>query len=64
MVIKKFTWFMKSRKKHATVRGVDEHEGFVSREWTDLKGNLCYNFWDIDAEHPRTMVNGKVSKAW
>ena len=32
-------------------------------KWTDLKGNLCHNFWDIDAEHPRTMVNGKVSKA-
>ena len=62
MVIKKFTWFMKSRKKHATVRGVDEHEGFVSRQWIDLKGNSCYNFWDIDAEHPRTMVNGKVGE--
>ena len=38
---------MKSRKKHAfTCRGVDEHEGFVSRQWTDLNGNPCYNFWD------------------
>ena len=54
---------MKSRKKHATCRGVDEHDGFVSREWTDLNGNSCYNFWDIDAEHPRTMVNGKVGQA-
>ena len=39
MSIKKFTWFMKSRQKHATCRGVDEHEGFVSRQWTDLNGN-------------------------
>jgi len=62
-IIKKFTWFMKSRKKHATCRGVDEHEGFVSRQWIDLKGNSCYNFWDIDADHPRTMVNGKVGKS-
>ena len=63
MSIKYFTWFMKSRKKHATCRGVDEHDGFVSREWTDLNGNSCYNFWDIDAEHPRTAVNYKVRKA-
>ena len=60
MTIKNFTWFMKSRKKHATVRGVDEHEDFVSRQWKDKNGNTCYNFWDIDAHHPRTMVNGKV----
>ncbi len=49
---------MKSRGKFATCRGVDEHEyedkwsgqfkTFVSRQWTDLKGNPCYNFWDID----------------
>ena len=63
MSIQKYTWFMKSRKKHATCRGVDEHEGFVSKEWTDKNGNSCYNFWDIDAQHPRTMVNGKVGQA-
>ena len=60
MNIKYFTWFMKSRKKVDTVRGVDEHEDFKSRQWTDQKGNACYNFWDIDAEHPRTAVNCKV----
>jgi len=51
---------MKSRKKVDTVRGVDIHEDFKSRQWTDQKGNACYNFWDIDAEHPRTAVNCKV----
>jgi hypothetical protein len=60
MTIKYFTWFMKSRKKVDTVRGVDIHEDFKSRQWTDQKGNACYNFWDIDAEHPRTAVNCKV----
>ena len=49
MTIKYFTWFMKSRKKIDTVRGVDEHENFKSRQWTDKNGNPCYNFWDIDA---------------
>ena len=63
MSIKYFTWFMKSRNKVDTVRGVDEHENFKSKQWTDLNGNPCYNFWDIDAEHPRTAVNYKVSKA-
>jgi len=54
---------MKSRKKIDTVRGVDEHEDFKSRQWEDQKGNPCYNFWDIDAEHPRTAVNYSVRKA-
>ena len=63
MSIKYFTWFMKSRKKIDTVRGVDEHEDFKSRQWEDKKGNSCYNFWDIDAEHPRTAVNYTVRKA-
>ena len=71
--IKYFSWFMKSRNKFATCRGVDEYEyedkwsgqfkTFVSRQWTDLKGNPCYNFWDIDSEHPRTAVNYSVRKA-
>jgi hypothetical protein len=61
--IKYFTWFMKSRNKIDTVRGVDEHDNFKSRQWTDLKGNPCYNFWDLDAEHPRTAVNYSVRKA-
>ena len=50
---------MKSRKKHATCRGVDEHDNFKSKQWEDKNGNPCYNFWDIDAEHPRTAVNYK-----
>ena len=64
---------MKSRNKIDTVRGVDEHDTydnatgdfitFKSKQWTDLKGNPCYNFWDIDAEHPRTAVNYTVRKA-
>ena len=32
-------------------------------KWTDQKGNPCYNFWDIDSEHPRTAVNYSVRKA-
>ena len=63
MIIKYYTWFMKSRGKIDTIRGVDEHEGFVARQWTDRNGNDCRNFFDINAKHPRTMVNGKVSKA-
>jgi len=54
---------MKSRKKIDTVRGIDEHENFKSRQWEDKQGNPCYNFWDIDAEHPRTAVNYTVRKA-
>ena len=63
MSIKHFTWYMKSRSKVDTIRGVDEHEEFKSRQWTDQKGNPCYNFWDIDADHPRTAVNYSVRKA-
>ena len=54
---------MKSRGKVDTVRGVDQHEDFKSRQWTDQKGNACYNFWDIDAQHPRTAVNCKWRNA-
>mgnify|MGYP006996890260 CR=1 FL=1 len=50
---------MKSRGKVDTVRGVDQHDSFKSRQWTDKNGNECYNFWDIDAQHPRTAVNCK-----
>jgi hypothetical protein len=63
MTIKYFTWYMKSREKVDTVRGVDEHENFKSKQWEDKNGNPCYNFWDIDAEHPRTAVNYTVRKA-
>jgi hypothetical protein len=51
---------MKSRQKIDTVRGVDEHENFKSRQWTDRKGDPCYNFWAIDEGHPITAVNYKV----
>ena len=60
---KYFTWYVKSRNKVCTFLGADEHEEFKSRQWTDVKGNHCYNFWDIDAEHPRTAVNYSVRKA-
>jgi len=63
MSIKYFTWFMKSRNKVDTVKGVDEHENFKSKQWEDKNGNPCYNFWDIEAEHPRTAVNYSVRKA-
>ena len=64
---------MKSRNKVDTVKGVDNHETydttsgqfvvFKSKQWEDKNGNPCYNFWDIDAEHPRTAVNYSVRKA-
>jgi len=64
MSVKYFTWFMKSRNKIDTVKGVDEHGDFKSKQWEDKNGNPCYNFWDIEAEHPRTAVNYTVRKAW
>jgi hypothetical protein len=64
---------MKSRNKVDTVKGVDEHDTydsntgefttFKSKQWEDKQGNPCYNFWDIEAEHPRTAVNYSVRKA-
>ena len=73
MSIKYFTWKMKSRGKVDTIKGVDEHETydsntgefttFKSRQWEDKNGNPCYNFWDIEAEQPRTAVNYTVTKA-
>tara|TARA_R110002012_G_scaffold287311_1_gene479611 strand:- start:156 stop:347 length:192 start_codon:yes stop_codon:yes gene_type:complete len=63
MSIKNFTWKMKSRGKIDTVKGVDEHGDFKSRQWEDKNGNPCYNFWDPKAGHPRTAVNYTVTKA-
>ena len=70
MSIKYFTWFMKSRNKVDTVRGVDEHEyedkwsgeftTFKSKQWEDKNGHPCYNFWDLDADGYRT-ATGKWS---
>ena len=40
---------MKSRNKVDTIKGVDEHEDFKSKQWEDKNGNPCYNFWDLDA---------------
>ena len=63
MSIKNFTWKMKSRNKVDTIIGVDEHGDFKSKQWEDKQGNPCYNFWDIEADHPRTAVNYTVTKA-
>ena len=49
----RITYFAKKHGKHIT----------RNAKWTDKKGNDCYNFWDIDAKHPRTAVNCKVRKA-
>ena len=57
------TLYKLSRNKDCTFLGVDEHEDFKSKQWEDKNGNPCYNFWDIDAEHPRTAVNYSVRKA-
>jgi len=54
---------MKSRNKIDTIKGVDEHGDFKSKQWEDKNGNPCYNFGDIEAEHPRTAVNYTVTKA-
>ena len=32
-------------------------------KWNDKNGKPCYNFWDIDSEHPRTAVNYSVRLA-
>ena len=64
MSIKNFTWKMKSRNKVDTIKGVDEHEDFKSKQWEDKNGKPCYKFWDIEANHPRTAVNYTVTKAW
>jgi predicted transcriptional regulator len=58
-MIKYFTWYMKTRKKVDTIRGVDEHEDFKSRQW-EVNGNRYYNFWNLDDDHPATAVNYKV----
>ena len=60
---KYITWYVKGRKKLDVFIGVDEHEDFKSKKWTDKKGNNCYNFWDINANHPRTAVNYTVREA-
>ena len=61
--IKYFSWYAKSRQAFINCLGVDEHGDFKSKQWEDKNGNPCYNFWDIDAEHPRTAVNYTVRKA-
>ena len=61
-MIKYFTWYMKSRKKVDTIRGVDEHEDFKSRQW-EVNGNRYYNFWNLDDDHPATAVNYTVREA-
>jgi len=53
---------MKSRNKIDTIKGIDEHGDFKSRQWEDKNGNPCYNFWDIEADPPRTAVNYTVTK--
>ena len=67
MSVKYFTWYMKSRKKVDTVRGVDEHENFKSKQWTDKckefisqKGVACMVYLDLDADGYRT-ATGKWS---
>ena len=35
MSVKYFTWFMKSRNKIDTIKGVDEHGDFKSKQWED-----------------------------
>ena len=64
MIIKYYTWFMKSRGKIDTIRGVDEHEGFVARQWTDKckeriakAGHACLTYLDLDADGYRTATN-------
>jgi len=59
--MKYFTWYMESRKKVDTIRGVDEYapKNFKSRQW-EVNGNRYYNFWNIDDGHPATAVNYNV----
>jgi len=48
---------MYQNEKTVVCYGVDKFRNFISRKWTDKKGNKCYNFWDIYSKHPRTAVN-------
>ena len=43
--------------------GIITNERIIENLQEDKNGNPCYNFWDIDAEHPRTAVNYTVRKA-
>ena len=63
---KKFyiTYFAKKHKKIITrTASAEKPNGVLGKIFTDKNGNPCYNFWDIDAEHPRTAVNYTVRKA-
>ena len=40
-----------------------QYSEITNEQWTDNNGNDCYNFWSIEAKHPRTMVNGKWRNA-
>ena len=62
MSIKYFTWFMKSRNKVDTIKGVDEHGDFKSKQWEDKNGNPCYNFWDILVIQVTTMTEITMSE--
>ena len=42
---------------------VKEQDKLEQLKKEDKNGNPCYNFWDIEAEHPRTAVNYTVTKA-
>ena len=39
------------------LRTIKIKEGRYNRGNNYQKGFPCYNFWDLDAEHPRTAVN-------
>ena len=44
MSIKYFTWYMKSRNKVDTIKGVDEHGDFKSKQWEDKMETLAITF--------------------
>ena len=54
-------WFFNSTLQASSICS-GKFKTFKSKQWTDQKGFPCYNFWDIDAEHPRTAVNYSVRK--
>ena len=63
---KYFTWFMKSRNKVDTIKGVDEHETYdnTTGEFVAKAGHNCLTFLDLDAtaEHGKEQFRMATDK--
>ena len=63
MVKRVYKIFDKLEQRITKLEKVLESHAKCIGEMRDKNGNPCYNFWDIEAEHPRTAVNYSVRKA-